>query len=63
MRYKVLVSNGYDVDSFYTENKSQADLLFNMAVESKMFGYVGLYEAKEESFIKREWAEGDDTER
>ena len=62
MRYRVMVSNGYENDCFYTEYKSQADLLFNMAVDSKMFSYVELAEVREECYIKREWAEEDDTE-
>lgn len=63
MKYRILVStNGCEVDRFYTEDKSQADLLFNMAVESKMFSYVELAEAKEEYIPKRDWEEGVDTE-
>lgn len=63
MKYRVLVSiNGYEADRFYTEDKPQADLLFNMAVESKMFSYVELAEAQEEYIPKRDWEEGVDTE-
>jgi hypothetical protein len=62
MQYKILVSDDYLVDSFYVENKAQAELLFNMAVESKMFTYVQLTEIREESSVKKEWAEGDDSD-
>ena len=57
MKYKVFVSNGYEGDSFYTDNEPQAHLLFNMAVDSKMFAYVELAEVQEECFVKREWSD------
>ena len=60
MRYKVFCSNGYEGDSFYIEDKSKANLLFNMAVDSKMFEYVSLEEVIDEGFLQREWsADGD----
>ena len=62
MRYRVMVSNGYDSDYFYTDDKSQAHLLFNMAVESKMFSYVALDEVQVEYYTKREWADEVDAE-
>lgn len=40
MRYKVFVSNGHDTYSFYEVIKETAELLYRMAVESKLFEYV-----------------------
>ena len=57
MRYRIMVSNGYENDCFYTEYKSQADLLFNMAVDSKMFSYVELSEAEAEYRLMRDWSD------
>ena len=60
MRYKVFVSNGHDYRNFYLDNEPQADLLFDMAVNSGMFAYVYLAEVTEECFLKKEWAEEDE---
>ena len=62
MIYRILVSNGYESDNFYTENEPQAHLLFNMAVSSKMFAYVEMAEVTKEYFTKREWCEDDEEE-
>ena len=59
MQYRVFVSDEWEYDSFYVENRSQAELLFNMAVSSKMFTYVELAEVKEKLVIKKEWADDD----
>ena len=56
MIYKVFVSNGHEGNKFYVENEPQANLLFNMAVASKIFTYVELAEVTEECFLKKEWA-------
>ena len=56
MRYKIFCSNGYEPVSYYCDDKRQADLFFNMAVESKTFEYVELAEVAEEYFTKREWS-------
>lgn len=58
--YKVFVSTGYDHDSFYCEREGQAHLLFNMAVDSKMFSYVELCKVEEECFGMREWSTEDE---
>lgn len=60
MRYKVFCSNGHDGDSFYIEDKGKAHLLFNMAVDSKMFAYVSLEEVIDEGFLQREWSADDE---
>ena len=63
MNYRVFVSDEWENNSFYVENRQQAELLFNMAVNSKMFSYVELAEIKENLITKREWVdEGVDTD-
>lgn len=59
MRYKVFVSNGYEGSTFYCEEKSKANELYNMAVASNFYTYVSLSETIDEDFVKREWAAED----
>lgn len=60
MRYRVLVSNGNDSTSFYSDTKEYADLLFNMAVNSGMFTYVELADVIDECFVRKEWSADDE---
>lgn len=59
MRYKLFFSNGYKPDVFYCDDKNEANLLFDMAVDSKMFECVELAEVIEECFAIREWSSED----
>lgn len=47
MRYKVYCSDDGESNNFYCDDRDRANLLFAMAVESRMFDYVALEEAKE----------------
>lgn len=57
MRYKVYCSDDGESNNFYCDDIDRANLLFAMAVGSKMFDYVALEEAREEYTVKREWSE------
>ena len=55
MPYKVIVSTNTNNETFYCDNKDQAQLLFTMAVESRMFTHVTLNKDKNET--EKEWEE------
>ncbi len=56
MSYKVFVSTGETIETFRCDWQGQAQLLFDMAVASKMFTYVSLYFIEDRDFLQREWA-------
>ena len=60
MRYKVLVSNGYDSHTFYSDDKEESNLIYRMAVNSNMFTYVDLRQIKEVDSILEDWSDDDD---
>lgn len=62
MHYKIICSNGYKPDCFYCDTKEQANLLFNMAVASKFFEYVGLGWIEVDYTTVREWSADDETD-
>ena len=57
MRYKVFVSNGHDTYSFYEVIKETAELLYRMAVESKLFEYVSLSKSIDKEVMLDEWSD------
>ena len=59
MRYKVIVSNGYDNHTFYSDDKEEAYLIYRMAIHSDMFTYVDLREIKEVDRILEDWSDDD----
>ena len=56
MPYKVFVSTEETIETFRCDRQNQAQLLFDMAVASKMFNYVSLYHIEDRDFLQREWA-------
>ena len=56
MRYKVYCADDSETNNFYCDDRDRANLLFAMAVESRMFDYVALEEIREEYVAKREWS-------
>lgn len=63
MRYKIFVTPGDgSSETFYCEQKGQADTLFNMAVRSKMFSVVALSESIDEDFMVKEWDKKEDAD-
>ena len=58
MLYKVFVSTDETIETFRCDWSGQAQLLFDMAVASKMFSYVSLYHVEDRDFLQREWANG-----
>ena len=63
MRYRIRFSTEWDSDYICSEDKNQAQLIFNMAVDSKMFSYVSLEEAVEHYVMIKEWTEDNDPAR
>lgn len=61
MRYKVFCSNGHKPNSFYVEDHSDAQLLYNMAIKSGFFEYVELLQVCDETFMLKEWEADDGT--
>ena len=59
MRYKVFVSNGHDTYSFYEVIKETAELLYRMAVESKLFEYVSLSKSVDKEVMLDEWSDAE----
>ena len=59
MRYKVFVSNGNDTYSFYEVIKETAELLYRMAVESKLCEYVSLSKIIDEEVMLDEWSDAE----
>lgn len=60
MRYRIICSSEAGTDYLFSEDKRQAELIFDMAVESKLFCYVSLEEANDSYSMKKEWVEDDD---
>ena len=62
MSFKILCSNGDKPYYFYCDTKEQANLLFNMAVESKFFEYVELGWIEVDYTTVKEWSVDDETD-
>lgn len=59
MRYRIFCSDEEESYFFYCNTEDSANVLFNMATQSKFFSYVGL-EVRTEGYSGiREWSEDD----
>jgi hypothetical protein len=60
MRYRIICADEEENYFFYCNTEDTANTLFNMAIKSKFFTYVGL-EVRTEGYSGiREWSEDDD---
>lgn len=57
MRYRIACSDEEGRYFFYCKTEDSANVLFNMATQSKFFGYVGLDVRTEGFSAIREWSE------
>lgn len=62
MSYKVFVSTDYDKEEFCVDSKEQANLLYRMAINSRMFSYVSQHVINEQPCFMREWVEEENTD-
>ena len=59
--YRIECSTEWESHYLYFEDKDRANLVFCIAVASKMFDYVSLEESSEKYSLKREWVATDET--
>lgn len=59
MRYRIFCSDEEGHDFFYCKTEDSANVLFNMAVQSKFYNYVELEVITEGFSTIREWSEED----
>lgn len=59
MKYRIACSDEEERYFYYCRTEDAANTLFNMAIKSKFFNYVGIYVRTEGFSGIREWSEGD----
>lgn len=55
--YQVMLSNGYESDTFNVDSLEKAEMLYNMAVDSRRFCYVCIYKNKSFAYVVKDWGE------